>query len=109
MIGSNPRPYLKAWGVPVERVVVTGTGDDAISETVQFLGIVSAPGREINFDGVVVVSDDYAMIYATAEVVLSEREKVAVLEGPDAGSYSVSKLQRSPDGVFSNAKLAKIQ
>lgn len=105
MIGSNPRPYLKAWGVPVETVEMLG-GEETKK---QILGIVSAPGREVNFGGVVVVSDDYVMVYATADATLIEGGKISVMAGPDMGDYLVREVTRSADGVFSNAKLAKIQ
>lgn len=104
MIGANSSPYLKAWGVAVEKVA---TQNDA-EITIQFLGIVSAPGREINFGGVPIVSDDYEMTYAIEDVQLSERDKITVTSGPDAGRYSISELKRSGDAVFATAKLAKI-
>lgn len=104
MIGANPRPYLKAWGVPIEKIET----QDGAETTKRFLGIVSAPGRELNFGGVVVVSDDYNIVFAVADVTLTEREKVTVMEGPDAGRYSASEVKRSADGVFTTAKLGKI-
>lgn len=104
MLGTNAMPFLKPWGVQVETVVI----EDGAETQIQFLGIVTAPGRVIDFGGIPIVSDDYSVMYATSDVTLAEKAKITVLSGPHVGAYSVRELTPSSDRVFTTAKLAKI-
>lgn len=103
---NDTKPFLNDFAVDVEKRSVDGEGTETVE---QARAIVSQPTRDIAFGGVVVVSTDYTLDYATTDLNLKERDKISVLGGPNAGRYQVREAGGgSDDGLFSQVKLTKI-
>lgn len=103
---NETKPFLSDFGDDVEKRSTDAGGTETIE---QAKGIVSQPNRDIGFGGVIVVSTDYTLDYATTDLSLKERDKISVLSGPNAGKYKVREAGGgSDDGVFSQVKLTKI-
>jgi hypothetical protein len=99
---NDTKPFLNDWGVPVERSVTSADGSE---ETQSTKGIFSEPTRTLDFSGVSVISNDLTLEYPTDGLPgLKEQDRILV-----AGrAYAVRELSSVDDGVFSVAKLRKL-